>query len=128
MLNARMKVVRQFGVLGLLLVSCLAPATACMVPIAQMSAQERACCLMMKNQCEQTDMPASHGCCHKTPQTVYFYSPAAKTASIHLVTVAPIWLTASERLNPSAIIARWVDRPEYSPPKSPPSAVSILRI
>jgi hypothetical protein len=99
-----------------------------MVPDAQMSVQERACCRMMENQCGQMEMPASHGCCQKTPQSVYINAPAAKTVSVHPVTVAPIWLTASELLNPNAIVARWVDRPEYSPPKSPPSAVSILRI
>ena len=123
-----MRVLRQFGVLGLLLVSCLAPALACMVPAAQMSMQERACCRMMNDQCGQMEMPASHGCCQKTPQSVYINAPGAKTVSVHPVTVAPIWLTASELLNPNAIAARWVDRPEYSPPKSPPSTVSILRI
>jgi len=46
-----MRVIRQFGVLVLLLVSCLAPAMACMVPNAEMSTQERTCCRMMKNQC-----------------------------------------------------------------------------
>src|SRR2546430_2077671 len=40
------KALRQFGVLVLLLVSCLAPAMACMVPNAAMSTQERACCRM----------------------------------------------------------------------------------
>jgi hypothetical protein len=83
---------------------------------------------MMKDQCGQMEVPASHGCCHKSPQSDYIYAPAAKALTDHQVAVAPIWLTASEFLNPNAIVARWVDRPEYSPPKSPPSAVSILRI
>jgi hypothetical protein len=48
----RMRILRQFGVL-LLLVSCLAPAMACMVPNAEMSTQEPACCRMMKSQCGQ---------------------------------------------------------------------------
>jgi hypothetical protein len=56
-------------VLVLLLVSCLAPAMACVVSNAEMNTEERACCRMMKNQCEQMDnMPASHGCCQKTPR------------------------------------------------------------
>ena len=99
-----------------------------MLPDAQMSAQERACCRMMKDQCGQMEVAASHGCCQKTPQGVYISAPAAKTETIHPVTVAAIWLSTSELLNPNAIVVRWVDRPEYSPPKSPPSAVSILRI
>ena len=123
-----MRVLRQFGVLGLLLVSCLAPAMACMVPDAQMSAQERACCRMMNGQCGQMGMAASHSCCQKTPENVYINAPVAKTASVRPVAVTAIWLTASVLLNPTSVGAMWVDRPEYSPPKSPPSTVSILRI
>ena len=62
---------RQFGALILLLVTCMAPAMACMVPGAEMSTQERACCRTMKNQCGQMGMPASHGCCQKAPPSVH---------------------------------------------------------
>jgi hypothetical protein len=123
-----MRVLRQLGALVLLLVTTVAPAMACVVPDAQMTAAERACCRMMKDQCGQMAMPASHGCCQKTPQSVYINAPAAKTLTVHQVTAAPFWLTASELLNPNAIVARGVDRPEYSLPKSPPSVVSVLRI
>jgi hypothetical protein len=123
-----MRVLRQFGALVLLLVTALAPAMACMVPAVQMNTQERACCRMMNDQCGQMEMPASHSCCHKTPQSTYIMAPVAKTVLVHPVTVASTWLTSSELLNPNSIAARWVDRPEYSPPKSPPSAFSILRI
>jgi len=94
MLYARMKAFRQFGVLVLLLVSCLAPAMACMVPDAQMSIEERACCRMMKNQCGQIEMPASHGCCQKTPPSVHDNALDTKTAAFHPVAVIAIWLTA----------------------------------
>ena len=123
-----MRVLRQFGVTALLLVSSLSPAMACMVPDAQMTAQERACCRMMKNQCGQMEMPASHSCCQKTPQSVYVNAPPRTTVTVHLIAVTRIWLTASEPVNPNAIAARWLYHPEYSPPKSPPSTVSILRI
>ena len=121
-----MRTFRQFGVLLLLLASSLAPAMACMVPDAQMSTQERACCRMMKSQCEQMQMPASHGCCQKTPQTAQAISPNASKASIDPVAVTDVWLTASELLNPITVVSGLVDRLEYSPPQSPPSAVSIL--
>jgi hypothetical protein len=127
-LQAAMRVLRQFGALVLLLVTTLAPAMACMAPDAQMTAGERACCRMMKDQCEQMEMPASNGCCQKTPQSVYVNAPPTTTVKIHTVAVTAIWLTASELLNPNASVARWVDRPEFSPSKSPPSTVSILRI
>jgi hypothetical protein len=123
-----MHVLRQFGVLVLLLVTYLAPATACMVPDAQMSAQERACCRTMGNQCGQVEMPASHGCCQKTPPGVRDNALDAKTLSLHPVAVTAIRLIPSELLNPTSNIGAWVERPDYSPPKSPPSTVSILRI
>jgi hypothetical protein len=127
-LYLRMKVFRQFGVLVLLLVSCLAPAMACMVPEAQMSTEERACCRMMKNQCGQMEMPASHGCCQKTPPSVRDNALDTKAVTFHPVVVPVIWLAASELANPVSAVSGWVEHPEYSPPKSPPAAISILRI
>jgi hypothetical protein len=122
-----MRVIRQFGVLVLLLVSCLAPAMACMVPDAAMSTQERACCRMMKNQCGQMGMPASHGCCQKTLPSVR--DSALDTNAVTFPAVVPvIWLAASELVNPDSAVACWVEHPDYSPPKSPPSTISILRI
>jgi hypothetical protein len=123
-----MRVLRQFGVLVLLLVSCLAPAMACVLPDAQMNAQERACCRMMKDQCGQMGMPASHGCCQKTPPSVHDNAINTKTVTLHPVAVTTLWLTASELLNPIIAVVGWVESPEYSPPKAPPSTVSILRI
>jgi hypothetical protein len=123
-----MRVLRQFGVLVLLLVSCLAPAMACMVPDAQMNTQERACCRMMKDQCGQMGMPASHGCCQKTPSSVRDNALDTKAVTFHPVVVAVIWLAASELVNPVSAVADWAERPDYSPPKSPPSTISILRI
>src|ERR1700737_3477777 len=113
-----MRVLRQFGVLVLLLVSCLAPAMACMVPNAEMSSQERACCRMMKNQCGQMGMPASHGCCQKTPLSVHDNALDTKPVTLHPVVVAVIWLAAPELVNPSCVVAGWVEHPDYSPPKS----------
>jgi len=123
-----MRVLRQFGVLVLLLVSCLAPAMACMVPNAQMSNQERACCRMMKNQCGQMEMPASHGCCQKTPPSVHDNALDTKTVALHPVAVPVIWLAASELVNPASSVTGWVEHHDYLPPKSPPSTISILRI
>jgi hypothetical protein len=123
-----MRVLRQFGVLVLLLVSCLAPAMACMVPSAEMSLQERACCRMMKNQCGQMEMPSSHRCCEKAPPSVHDNALDTKAVTFHPVVVPAIWLAASELVNPASAVIGWVEHPDYSPPKSPPSTISILRI
>jgi hypothetical protein len=123
-----MRIFRQFGVLVLLLVSCLAPAMACMVPNAQMNTEERACCRAMKNQCGQVEMPASHGCCQKTPPSVHDNALDTKAVTSHYVAAPVIWLHAFELVNPPSIVVGWVERPDYSPPESPPSTISILRI
>ena len=123
-----MRLLRQFGVLVLLLVTCLAPAMACMVPDAQMSAQERACCRTMSSQCGQTEMPSSHGCCQKTPASIHDNALDTKTVAFHPVAAAVVYLAVSELLTPTSTAAEWVERPDCSPPQSPPSSVSILRI
>lgn len=122
-----MRILRQFGVLALLLASCVAPAMACMVPDAQMNTEERACCRTMKNQCGQMEMPASHGCCQKTPG-LHDNALDTKAVTFHPVVVAVVWLAAPELINPASAVAGWVEHSDSPPPKSPPSAISILRI
>lgn len=123
-----MHILRQVGVLVLLLVTCLAPAMACMVPDAQMSAQERACCRTMSSQCGQTEMPTSHGCCQKTPASIYDKALDTKTVALDPVVAAAVYLAVFEFLTPTSITTEWVERPNFSPPQSPPSSVSILRL
>ncbi len=116
-----MRAFRQFGVLVLLLVTCLAPAMACMVPNAEMSTQERSCCRMMKNQCGQMGMPTSHGCCQKTPPSVHDNALDTKVLTFHPVVVPVIWLAAFELVTPTSTVIGWIEHSDYSPPKSPPS-------
>lgn len=123
-----MRALRQFGVLFLLLVTFAAPVMACMVPNAEMSAQERACCMQMKAQCGQMEMPASHGCCHKTLTGIRDSALDNKTITFHPVVVTGVWLAAYEWVNSTPAVAEWIESPEYSPPQSPPSTISILRI
>jgi hypothetical protein len=101
---------------------------ACLVPDAQMSAEERACCRMMKNQCGQMEMPESHGCCQKAAQSGQIIPPVTKRLALHRVAVNDVWLSATELLDPITVASERVGRHEYSPPLSPPSTVSILRI
>lgn len=124
-----MKAFRQFGVLLLLLVSCLTPAMACVVSNTEMNAEERACCRMMKNQCGQMDnMPASHGCCQMTPSGVRDNALDTKAAKFHPAVAPVIRLAAVELVTPKSVVTGWVEHPDYSPPKSSPSTISILRI
>jgi hypothetical protein len=123
-----MRVLRQFGVLVLLLMSCVAPAMACMVPDAQMSAQERDCCRIMKDQCGQMEMPASHGCCQKTLPSVRDSALDTKAVTFHSVMLPVVWLAAVELVKPASVTIEWLEHPDYSPPKPPPATISILRI
>lgn len=125
--KAYMKAFRQFGTPILLLVSYLTPAMACMLPAAQMTAQEQACCRMMHNQCEQMDMSMSHGCCQKAPRAIYAV-PATKAETVHFVAVSVGDVLAFDLLKTISVSAIWVDHPEDSPPQSPSATISILRI
>jgi hypothetical protein len=82
----------------------------------------------MKNQCGQMEMPASQGCCQKTPPSIHDNALVTKVVAFHPVALTVVWLTASELLNPNSAVAAWVEHADYSPPKSPPFTVSILRI
>lgn len=123
-----MKALRQCGVLVLLLVSCVAPAMACMIPDAQMNAEERACCRMMKSQCGQMEMPASHGCCQKTSLGIRDNALDTKMTNFHPAAAPVVWLAAFELVNSTSSVAGWVEHPDNSPPKSPPTTIAILRI
>jgi hypothetical protein len=123
-----MRSVSQFAVVVLLLVSYLTPAMACMISDVQMTREERACCRTMKNQCGQMEMPASHGCCQKTPQSAHDNALDTKTVTDHPVVVAMVWLTVAESLHSTVVAAGWVEHSDDSPPQSPPNSISILRI
>lgn len=122
-----MKMLRQLGVLVLLAATFVSPAMACMTTAAPMTTEERACCRMMHNQCEQMGMSASHGCCQKAPRTTYAV-PATKADSLHSVAIPISRLVASELLNPFASSMGRAEHHDYSPPQSPPSTISVLRI
>lgn len=119
---------RHFGVLSLLLILCAAPVMACMRADAQMSADERACCRMMKGDCGGTQMPASHSCCQKTLQSTEQNALHSKTVVLGPAAMVTATLVMLEVWSPSSASADWVESPEHSPPKSPLRSISILRV
>jgi hypothetical protein len=128
MLDTRMRALRQLGIFVLLLATSLTPAMACMTPAAQMTTEERACCRMMNYQCGQMQMSKSSGCCQKTPPSAFDNALATRPAALHHVAVSVVWLSASEVMNQVTSVAVWVEQIDYTPPKSPASTISILRI
>jgi hypothetical protein len=93
-----------------------------------MTNAERACCQMMKNECGQKDMPASHDCCHKILGSIYDNALNTKAVALHPVAITTAWMTASELMNPTSSATGWIGHIDYSPPKPPASTISILRI
>jgi hypothetical protein len=122
------KSLRQFGTFLLLLVSCVTPAMACMAPAAQMTVEEQACCRMMKSQCGQMEMPGSNDCCKKVPSAVNDHALKTDTVSFHPAVFVTLWVSSFDLLAPQDVAQGWLPRPEHSPPKSPPSIISSLRV
>src|ERR1700744_2803824 len=119
---------RHITVLTLLLLLSMAPAMACRIPGATMTAQERACCQRMGDKCGQTDMAASHSCCKGAVPGVDKQAIDARTAAVHLLAIAASPLAASDLLD-SVLSAPAVSGYADSPPLgSPPSSISVLRI
>jgi hypothetical protein len=93
-----------------------------------MSVQERACCRMMHGQCGEMQMPAMHGCCQKSLQSLGHHA-----LNSEIVTLSPFMATAmtAAAFQLSAATSASADRFEpahHSPPTSPPPSISILRI
>jgi hypothetical protein len=123
--------VPRFLHLAAFLVLCfagLSPAMLCIVPDAPMSVSERACCRQMAGQCGQMDMPASHGCCQKSPAGTQPAILHAELAVFHPATLSPLGLPVSEVPTSAPIPGAWMDAPDHAPPKTPASPVSNLRI
>jgi hypothetical protein len=123
-----MEAARKLGIVLLLLVSYLTPAMACGVSDVQMSTEERACCIAMKKHCEQMEMPTSHGCCQKMPQSAHDNALDTKVVTCHSIVVTTVWLTTAQWLNPALVLAGWVEHTDDLPPQSPSSIISVLRI
>jgi hypothetical protein len=111
--------------LVLLLIWSLVPAMACTLPDAQMTPAERACCVQMQRNCGGMDMPASHPCCQKQVPTeqsavVQKGQSTSQPIVIQIVRGMQMALPVSPTREQRAL--------NVSPPQSPPSAITILRI
>ena len=122
------KLLRQFGAVLLLVVSFVAPAMACMAPDSGMTVAERACCRTMKNDCGQMEMAVSHDCCRRNLSALYDSALSTDFVSYHPVIAIAVWTLPLDLFPPYDIAKSWIPRPEHSPPKPPPSIISVLRV
>jgi hypothetical protein len=121
-----MKASRQIAVALALCLALLTPAMACAFPNG-MTASEHACCRQMKGECGSMHMPASHSCCQHGMQAGHFDAVQADAAAFQAV-VAIAALPSSALWSAPAIRHERAASPQHSPPFSPPSAISVLRI
>ena len=120
---------RQLAALLLILFLSGAPAMACMLPGAQMTEQELACCRMMKGGCGHMQMSSGQDCCQKVPQTSNDNAIQWKTPSFHLVIVVAMYVAIWGTSHSALLLAGALAHPDASPPhESPPSTISILRV
>jgi hypothetical protein len=124
----QMRAVRHFGVILLLLLSCTAPLMACVTPEAQMTAAERACCRVMHNQCAQVGMPDSQDCCVKAPPAPLENAIRSNPVRFKPVTALVLGVSSFHVLAQDNVSQTWIQSPEHWPPKSPPGAITVLKI
>ena len=123
-----MKHFRQFGAVLLLLVSCVAPAMSCVVPGSGMTVEDRTCCSMMHGDCGQMKMRGPGKCCEKAPVIVQQSALRTDAVVVHPSVFTAVWLAEFEIVRSEDDKLNKFDRPEHSPPESPPTAITILRI
>ena len=123
-----MKFLSNLGALLLLNIICLSPVVACMAPEAQMSAAERACCHIMKSECGQMRMPASHSCCQKTLASVNMVAIEKKAALLHSADTDFVEPMAADLLDLRRLQSEISFNSSASPPGNFAPALSSLRI
>ncbi len=120
---------RQFALIVAVLLPLVAPAMACVVPGANLTSAERACCKQMASKCGHMEMPSAQDCCQKeAPLTTQWNVAQLPTthASARLSASADLLLDASLLL-PSRLPGE-VWQHSLALPQSPPVVISILRI
>ena len=125
-----MKLFSKFVAAALLLMMFGVPAMACVLPHAQLSEAEKACCREMAGQCGNMDMPNGHSCCQTTvrPQQSAMLEPAAKGTFDRLgfayYVPRPIVSAPQPAVTASSTIRAW----RHPPPPADVPSTEILRI
>ena len=105
------------------------PAMACVIPDAQLSEAEKACCRQMKGDCGKMEMPNGHSCCETTvrPQQSAMLK-SAPSLSNHQIVLAVVQIPTSaapQQLQAAYATIRAVRHP---PPDAHAPTIEILRI
>jgi hypothetical protein len=119
------KVLAKLASAFLLVWLLASPAMACLLPIAQLSPEEKACCRKMAGNCDGMGHNASHSCCQK----VQTHNPSFVVAknlstSVHRFSATPLNFahaihTISAGISASSMSAEYGYSPGHSPPTLP---------
>jgi hypothetical protein len=113
---------------AMLLLMLGVPAMACVIPDAQLTDAEKACCRQMANQCGKMEMPNGHSCCDTTvkPQQSALLKPAPSFSYDRVVLAfAPIAIA----LTPQQIFPdNSIRALRHPPPNIDSPSIEILRI
>lgn len=120
---------RQFALIIAVLLPLVAPAMACVVPGANLTTAERACCKQMASKCGHMEMPAAHDCCQKEAPATNQWSVAQNpSVSAYTGLSATPGLPLFGLLQTPSGLPRNLSQRSFRLPQSPPAAISILRI
>jgi len=118
----------KLAVLAMAVSLWASPLMACMLPDADLTVEERECCKNMADDCGQMAMPASHSCCKIVTRQADSYVVNSRFPVVHSVSsvtgfVVPVQAPGpADLLHPNAVFEG------HSPPTSPPTTISILRL
>jgi len=122
-----MSSIAKIGILGLVVLIAAAPLMACMLPSGVTTVAEKACCRKMAGECGHSQMPASHSCCKtvSSPNQIAVAKSSNLVSQLQLVYITQPAAFFGDLANHS--IPR-SSTPGHSPPESPPSFSTVLRI
>lgn len=115
----------------LVLALSLAPSmvAACLLPLAQLTADELECCRVMPADCGQERMPDAHSCCKATAETNTVVLAAVKSFTVvpPLESASPVVAYVVSCQTRQATADEFFST-IHAPPESPPGSVTVLRI
>jgi hypothetical protein len=83
---------------------------------------------MMHDQCGQMEMPASQDCCAKAPAVPLENAMKSNPVRFDPVATLVLWVASFHVVAQDSVTQAWIQSLEHCPPKSPPIAITVLRI
>ena len=118
----------KLAVLVLVLSVWASPLVACMLPDADLTAEERECCRSMADDCGDMAMPASHSCCKVVVRPADSYVINSRFPTVHSASNVTLFVSTVKDRLPAIPLHVNTMFAGHSPPTSPLETISVLRI